>query len=107
MDPRRLDQLDRARKLRARVSILLARGHGAPETVELDQVQREALEASTRVHVVVRSWVDATRYVTISARPDTQDCVTEDRLADAVDRALHRFEAIPTLDSEESAEEQK
>jgi hypothetical protein len=92
VDPRRSRQLDRASRLRVTVSVLLAQGTEGPDVVELDRVQRAALGRSRRVHVEIRSWVDATRCLTISVRQGAQGGVTEEALADAVDRALERFE---------------
>jgi hypothetical protein len=91
VDPRRLEQLDRARKLEANVSVLLGQGDEAPTIIELGRVSRTALANSARIHVQVLSWTDVARYASIPVHHGA----TEAQLADAVDRALDRFEDGP------------
>jgi hypothetical protein len=95
VDLRRLEQLDRASKLAVNVSVLLGQGDEAPTVVELGRVQRRALEQSTRVLVQVQvlSWADGGRYVMLPVLHGAQGSATEALLADAVDRALDRFES--------------
>lgn len=89
MDPRRADQLTRAAKLRANVSVLLGVGNDAPTVVELAAVKRAQLARSTRALVQVLSWIDDRAPVEREA-PERCD---EHELADTVDKALDEFEA--------------
>lgn len=93
MDFRRQSQLDLAAKLRANVSVLLAKGNETPEVVPLNSVKRTQLAGSTRVLVEVLSWTDVERYVHCTVTHDGKPAPNEERLADAVDKALERFVA--------------
>jgi hypothetical protein len=92
MDSRRLEQLDRARKLGATVSVQLGQGDEVPIVVELNSLKRESLDRAARVYVQVLSWMEVRRYVTIPAHRGAKGGLTDAGLADAVDRALDRFE---------------
>lgn len=97
MNPRRADQLTRAAKLRANVSVLLGEGNGAPTVVELAAVKRAQLERSSRVYVQVLSWIDDRNPVEYPVVNGTGDWprATEEQLARCVDIALDAFEARP------------
>lgn len=95
MDPRRQAQLLRAIKLRANVGVLLGEQLGTPEIVELDRLKRAQLAHATRVYVQVLSWTDVERYVIETVRESDRAGVTDSELADAVDRALDKFEQRP------------
>jgi hypothetical protein len=80
MTPRRANQLERAAKLRANVSVLLGDVGGAPDVFELANVKRTSLERATRIWVQVISWHDPEPYAQIVVRDNGTQGTKEDDL---------------------------
>jgi hypothetical protein len=91
VNDRRADQLTRAAKLRANVSVLLGVGQEAPEVIELSAVKRTQLERSSRVLVQIVSWIDR-KVNEFPVLDDPLRRASEEDLALVVDAALDWFE---------------
>lgn len=92
MEPRRLQQLERASKLRAKVTVLLSGGDMPPEIVELSALRTRHLKGRPCVYVGLLSWISGTRYVELPVVDSPHCRASEEEVAVMIDHALDLFQ---------------